>query len=81
MFSQRRIELGYTQEEAARVVGVKTRAFQNWESQGYPGPLLLDQVDRLCKFYNWTFQQLLEACFPGDEESVESEKSGHCRPN
>ncbi|MEO0377768.1 MAG: helix-turn-helix transcriptional regulator [Cyanobacteria bacterium P01_A01_bin.17] len=70
MFSQRRIELGYTQEEAAQVVGVKTRAFQNWEAQGHPGPLLLDQVARLCEFYQWSFQQLLDACFPGGQEEA-----------
>lgn len=73
MFSQRRIELGYTQEDVAKVVGVKTRAFQNWEAQGYPNPLLLDQIDRLCKLYEWTFQQLLAACFPEAVDSVAEE--------
>jgi DNA-binding XRE family transcriptional regulator len=80
MFSQRRIELGYTQEEVAGVVGVKTRAFQNWEAQGYPGPLRLDQIDRLCRFYKWSFNQLKEACFPSESESIAAESPGNYDP-
>jgi len=80
MFSKRRIELGYTQEEVAKVVGVKTRAFQNWEAQGYPGPLLLDQVDRLCRFYEWSFTQLKEACFPSEEDPIAAELPGRYDP-
>ncbi|MEM6521984.1 MAG: hypothetical protein AAF722_21940, partial [Cyanobacteria bacterium P01_C01_bin.70] len=43
------------------------------KAQGYPNPLLLDQIDRLCKLYEWTFQQLLAACFPEAVDSVAEE--------
>ena len=70
MFSRRRMELGFTQEEVAREMDVGTRTFQGWEANGYPGPLPLWKVKRLCDLYQWRFEQLLEACFPEGEESL-----------
>ncbi|MEM9118204.1 MAG: helix-turn-helix transcriptional regulator [Cyanobacteria bacterium P01_F01_bin.56] len=73
MFSQRRMELGFTQEEVARAIKVGTRTFQSWEANGYPGPLPLWKIQALCELYEWRFEQLIEACKPEFEKLLVNE--------
>ncbi|NER84072.1 MAG: helix-turn-helix transcriptional regulator [Leptolyngbya sp. SIO1D8] len=73
MFSRRRMELGFTQEEVARKMDIGTRTFQSWEANGYPGPLPIWKVQKLCEIYEWRFEQLLEACRPEYEELFTSQ--------
>lgn len=82
MFSQRRIELGFTQDYVARYLDVKPRTFQNWEAQGYPGPLPLNKVEKLCALYKWTFEQLVRACYPEPlDNAAEPSRGTHYKAN
>jgi len=74
MFSRRRKEMGFTQEEMAQLLDVGTRTFQSWEANGYPGPLPLWKIQKLCELYQWRFEQLLEACSPEFEKFLTNPK-------
>jgi DNA-binding XRE family transcriptional regulator len=63
-FSQRRIELGFTQDYVAKYVGIQVRTFQNWEAKGQPGPLVIPKMERLLELYRWTYEELRDACYP-----------------
>ncbi|MEM9090369.1 MAG: helix-turn-helix transcriptional regulator [Cyanobacteria bacterium P01_F01_bin.53] len=57
-FVTRRKELGYTQEQIARVVGLTARAIQMWEAGVTQPSLSFSQVADLCDFLKCTPREL-----------------------
>lgn len=52
-----RVNAGYTQDEAAKKVGITKRTLMNWESgKSFPS---VDKAYMLCELYNASFDDII----------------------
>ncbi|MFB8790094.1 MAG: helix-turn-helix transcriptional regulator [Potamolinea sp.] len=53
-----RLQMGLTQAELARRIGVSDRAVRGWEKGEYPPTLTISQIRALCRELGVTFDEL-----------------------
>jgi len=67
-FVNRRKELGLTQEDIAKALGVTPRTVIYWENGHHEPKLTINQIKQLCRLMKWSIEEVPERFGPLTKE-------------